>query len=78
MKEVALDEFLTCDINLIDFNARDICPRISFRYRTMEGHTIGDNITLDYAYPMVSTVGPVKADTWNRMYGKFKVSKDMA
>ena len=44
----------------------------------MKGHTISDNITLDYAYPMVSTVGPVKADTWNRMYGKFKVSKDMA
>ena len=70
MKEVALDEFLTCDINLIDFNARDICPRISFRYRTMEGHTIGDNVTLDYAYPMASTVGPVKVVTWNIMYGK--------
>ena len=63
MKEVALDEFLTCNINMIDFDARDICPRISFCYRTMEGHTIDDNITLDYAYPMASTVGPVKADT---------------
>ena len=67
-----------CNINREQFLASDVCPRVSFRIRTFQGNTIADEVDMLYAYPMAVALGPWKEDSWNTLYGVFKVTKEMA
>jgi len=71
-------EFVVCNINRVDYNAGDACPRVSFRMRKLLGNKIGDGVESKYAYPMANAVGPWKADDWNTLYGKFTVTEAIA
>ena len=71
-------DYLACNINRVDFNAFDVCPRVTFRIRKMEGKEIGDAVQTSYAYPLASAVGPWEADKWNLLYGTFQVTELMA
>lgn len=72
------DNFLSCNVNRVDFNAHDVCPRVTFRMRKLNGNRIGDGVETNYAYPLASAVAPWSADKWNTLYGMFTVDESMA
>mmetsp|Transcript_14645 Transcript_14645/g.20891 ORF Transcript_14645/g.20891 Transcript_14645/m.20891 type:complete len:1853 (+) Transcript_14645:178-5736(+) len=70
--------YIACNINRVEFNAYDVCPRVSFRMRKLTGKTIGDEVETSYAYPMAIAVGPWKEESWNMLHGQFEVTETMA
>jgi len=71
-------EYVVCNINQVNFNAGDVCPRVTFRIRQLMGNMIGDGVDSKYAYPMANAVGPWEAGGWNTLYGKFTVTETLA
>mmetsp|Transcript_16095 Transcript_16095/g.46404 ORF Transcript_16095/g.46404 Transcript_16095/m.46404 type:complete len:1765 (-) Transcript_16095:207-5501(-) len=67
-----------CDPNQQNVNAFNVCPRVSFRMRQLQGNTIGDAVEVKYAYPMAEAVAPFTSGSWNDLYGVFTVTETMA
>jgi len=78
LREGDTGPYYKCNINREAFLAADVCPRVSFRIRTLEGNAIEDNVDMIYSYPMAVALGPWKAESWNKLYGVFKVTKTIA
>jgi len=72
------NSYIICNVNQLNYNAGDVCPRVVFRTRKFKGNTIGDDVETTYAYPMASAVGPWKEDQWNKLYGQFTVTEQFA
>jgi len=73
--------YISCNVNQVQYNATDVCPRVVFRVRKLIGDTIGDvvgGVATKYAYPMASAVGPWSEDKWNMLYGHFNVTDTLA
>jgi len=78
LQDMATKEYISCNINQLNYNAPDICPRVVFRARKLKGINIGDGVETKYAYPIASAVGPWEQDDWNMLYGHFNVTETLA
>jgi len=78
LQDMATKEYISCNINQLNYNAVDVCPRVVFRTRKLLGNSIDDEVETLYAYPMASAVGPWEQNNWNKLYGRFTVSETFA